>query len=124
MQHVVTESLRHHREIVLVFVELRAVGHAAQAVGDAQRELPVAPDLEQRLVLARRDVVAARIDDAGQAQAIELAEKELRALDLLLERRLGQAVEQLDQVAGDRSGRLARRVAFERVALRQVGVGR
>src|SRR5215208_986593 len=43
-----------------------------------------APDFEQRLVIRRRDVVAARVDDARQSEAVQFEEELLRALDFLL----------------------------------------
>ena len=71
---------------------------------------PAPPDLEQRLVVARERVVAAGIDDAGEPEAIELAEELLRAVDLLSQRRPAAA------------GRTARRSRCCRRVIAPVGL--
>ena len=79
--------------------ELAARGLAVQAVGDAHRQLAAAPDVEQRLIVGREQIVAAGIDDAREPEPIQLAEELARALHLLRERRLRQPIEQRDDRA-------------------------
>ena len=64
--------------------------YAAEAVDNAQCELFVAPYLEDGLITFGRDVVSSRIDDTGEPEAIEFAEKFLGALDLFIEARFRQ----------------------------------
>ena len=92
-QHLVAKSHRHHGQIIFVLLEFVGRRHAAEAVNHAQRQLSVVPDLEERLVRFRPDVISSGIHHPGQTQAIQFTEKFLRALDLLVEGRLGQAVE-------------------------------
>src|SRR5262245_28690735 len=114
VEHLIAEALRHHGEVILVFGEFGAVRHAAQAVGHAHGELPIAPYLEQRLILARRDVITSGIDDTRDAESIELAEERLRSGNLFVEGRLWQPVEQLDQIAGNRASQFAVGPTLER----------
>jgi len=122
VQHRVAKALRHHGEVILVLGEFGAVRHAAQAVCDAYGELSIAPYLEQRLIFARRDVVASGVDDPRYPEPIELAEEGFRSGNLFVERRLRQPVEQLDQVARNRSRQLAVRTSLERITLGQIRV--
>src|SRR6516164_4014021 len=87
-----------------------------QAVAHTDRELTVLPDLEQSLVLVRRQVVAAGVEDAGQSEAIELAEKPNGAGDFLVVGRQRKLVEQPGDcrvVAEDPARWFSVRVALE-----------
>ena len=83
MQAVVAEAHRQQRREALELGELAARRLAVQAVRDAHRELAAPPDVEQRLIVGREQVVAAGIDDAREPEPIQLAEELARALDLL-----------------------------------------
>ena len=124
MQPVVAEAHRQQRRETLQLRELAAGRLAVQAVRDAHRELAAPPDVEQRLIVGREQVVAAGIDDAREPEPVQLAEELARALHLLGERRLRQPIEQRDDralPAADRA-REPLAVAHERAAGRQVGV--
>ena len=120
-QHIVAKAHRQELCELLEFVELLAALLRKIAVVHAHGQRLLAPHAEQRRVFRGRHVEAARIDDAGKADAVELAEELARALDLLLEGRRGQLVEQRDDAPGDCAGRIAARIAHELRARRQVG---
>ena len=125
VQHVVAESRRQQLRQVAQIRELRARRRRAEMIGDAHRELPVAPQLEHGLVTGRVHADPAAIDDAGDAKTVHLAEELARAVDLLVERRLRQLVEDFSEriaVAGDDAGRIVGAVAFELAAGRDIGV--
>ena len=82
VQAVVAEAHRQQRREALQLGELAARRLAVQAVGDAHRELAAPPDVEQRLIVGREQVVAAGIDDAREPEPIQLAEELARALRL------------------------------------------
>src|SRR6185295_9693365 len=69
---------------------------AAQRVRHAYGHLALAPDLEDGLIVGRQQVVAARIDDTSESQAVQLREEFLGAVHLLFEGRPWKAVEQRD----------------------------
>ena len=71
-QPVVAEALRQHRGQRLEVVEFVAAARRAQAVYDAHGERAVAPHLEQRPIGVDRQVVAAGIEDAGDAELLSV----------------------------------------------------
>ena len=126
-QPVVAEAHRQHRGQRLEIRELVVAARRAQAVDDADRQRAVAPHLEQRAVGLDRHVVAAGIEHAGDAEAVERAEERARAGDLLLHARARQPVEQVADgavVGRDPAGRLAVGAGFDGQARRERGVVR
>jgi hypothetical protein len=65
-EHAIAESHGQQARQGLQFLKLRAGCLAAEAIGDPYGHLVTAPHLELRLVVFRREIIAARIDDAGQ----------------------------------------------------------
>ena len=122
---IVTEAHRHglgHGLQVLAFV---AAARRAQAVGDANRERAVAPDLEQRPVFRDRHVVAAWIEHTGDSEPVERPEESTGAGNLLLEARAWQQVIDVADgavVAADPAGRLAVGAGFEAEPRYQAGL--
>src|SRR5437879_6357747 len=93
--------------------------------GHAQGKLPVVPQLEYRLVVGGIHADAATIDDAGDAKSVHFAKEPLGALDLLLERRLRQLVENPAErvaVGIDDAGWLAVAAKLDLAARRDVGI--
>jgi hypothetical protein len=91
-------------------------------IGDSHRKLLVAPQLEHCLIARRIHADPAAIDDAGDAEAVHLAEEFLGAVDLLLHGRFWQFVENLAEriaVTDDHAGRFVA-IAFELAAGRHV----
>jgi hypothetical protein len=100
-------------------------GFGAQRIGDAHGELLVLPQPEHRLVVCRIHADAAAVDDAGDAEAVHLAEESFGSVDLLLHGRLGQLVKNLAErsAAGfDDAGRLVVAVARELATRRHIVV--
>ena len=94
----------------LQILQLVAAPRRAQAVDHAQRQGVIAPHPEQRPIGLDRQIVAAGIEHAGDAEAVEGAEERARAGHLLLEARPRQLVEQVADgpvAAGDPAGRPA-----------------
>src|SRR5262245_27034835 len=115
-QHVVAESHRQQCRRRLDLVEFLAGSLRPERIGDAHGEGLVPPDLEERLITLASHVVARRIDDPGDAETIELAEKRRGPLHLLVEGRTRQLVEQSDNRRlwpGDRAGEVAGGIALE-----------
>ena len=126
MQHLVAEPHRQEHRQLLEIGQLRARRLSLQAVGNAHRHLPVAPHVEHCGIVPGQQVVASGIDDARDAEAIQLSKEGFGAFDLLRGRGLRQSVEERDHrcvVAGNRTGCLRCRVAFQATSGRKVRVG-
>ena len=125
VQHRVAEPLRQQLRQVLQIRKLAARLRRAQVIGDAQRKLPVMPQLEHGLVVGGIHADPAGIDDAGNPKTVHLAEEFLGAVDLLVEGRFRQSVEDLAEriaVADDHAGRAIIAVAFQLAAGGYIGV--
>ena len=125
MQHAVAETLRQQLRQVLQVRKFAARLRRAQMIGDAQGQLLVAPQLEHGLIVGGIHADAAAVDDAGDAEAVHLAKEFARAVDLLVQGRLRQAIEDLAErvaVADHHAGRLVVAVAFQFAAGSDVGI--
>ena len=125
VQHRVAKSRRRELRQVLQVGELAAGLWRAEVIGDAHGQLLVLPQPEHGLVARRIHADAAAIDDAGDAEAVHLAEEFFGAVDLLLHGRLRQFVENLAErgAAGvDDAGRLVVAIARELAAGRHIVV--
>ena len=125
MQHGVAKSRWRELRQVLQVGELAAGLWRTEVIGDAHGQLLVLPQPEHRLVVRRIHADAAAIDDAGDAEAVHLAEESPGAVDLLLHGRLGQLVKNLAEctAAGvDDAGRLVVAIARELAAGRHIVV--
>ena len=125
VKHVVAESRRQQLREILQIRQFRAGCRRAEMIGHAHGELLVAPQLEHGLITGRIHADAAAIDNAGDAETVHLPKELARAVDLLLERRLRQLVEDLTEriaVAGEDAGRIVGAVALEFAAGRDIRV--
>src|SRR5262249_10573032 len=89
-QPVVAGPHRQKAGEILKVLQLMTRARREDAVDHAKRELLLAPELIQRRIILRREVVAARVDHAGQAKGAQFAKKTPRAVDGLLHRRFWQ----------------------------------
>ena len=125
VEHGIAESRRQELRQVLQVDEFAARLRRAEMVGDANGELPVAPQLEQGLVVGRVHADAAAIDDAGDGETVHFAEKFPGTLDLLCGGRFRQFVEDPAEriaIADDYAGRTIVAVAFKLAAGGHIGI--
>src|SRR5262245_50189727 len=112
VEHIVSEIHRHHCKIAFVFVELGSRCHTAQAIRHPNREFPTSPNLKKSLIAFGRGVIASGIDNARQTETIEFEEELLRTFDLLFERRLWKAIEELHHTSRNDSGGITAGILF------------